>query len=359
MINGLKDRLLNISSSAKKIITISACVILTLAVSVGTVMACAKQVVISDSDGSEKKVITFKRYVEEVLSEEEVVLGLNDKMSVTANTELKDGMKIEIYRAYLVGIEENGKLEYKIATQPTAGGALTELGYNPKPTDRITPGFDEKVEEFGIIKFVRVEEETVEVTEVIPFDTKETEIKTMAVGTRKLVQKGAPGEKTVEYKILYEDGVEVSREVLSEKVTVEPITQIREVGPKPKPVLATIKGGTIETSRHGSLAYSDVITLEATAYDASSCGKAPSHPAYGITATGRRAGYGIVAVDPKVIPLGSRLYIENVDGSYIYGTAIAADTGGAIKGNRIDLCYDTRGEAIQFGRKKVKVYILK
>ena len=103
---------------------------------------------------------------------------------------------------------------------------------------------------------------------------------------------------------------------------------------------------------------SKVITANATAYDASSCGKAPSHPAYGITATGRRAGYGIVAVDPSIIPLGTKLYIESADGSYVYGTAIAADTGGAIKGNRIDLCYNTRAEAIQFGRRQMKVYIL-
>jgi 3D (Asp-Asp-Asp) domain-containing protein len=57
--------------------------------------------------------------------------------------------------------------------------------------------------------------------------------------------------------------------------------------------------------------------------------------------------------------LGTKLYIESADGSYVYGTAIAADTGGAIKGNRIDLCYNTRSEAISFGRRQMKVYILK
>ena len=102
-----------------------------------------------------------------------------------------------------------------------------------------------------------------------------------------------------------------------------------------------------------------MLTLNATGYDASSCGKSPSHPGYGITATGARAVYGIVAVDPGVIPLGSRLYIETADGSFIYGHAVAADTGGAIKGNRIDLCFNTRQEALNFGRRQVKVYVLK
>ncbi|MER3495758.1 MAG: hypothetical protein C4320_02400, partial [Armatimonadota bacterium] len=65
------------------------------------------------------------------------------------------------------------------------------------------------------------------------------------------------------------------------------------------------------------------------------------------------AGYGQVAVDPRVIPLGTMVYVEN------YGFAIASDTGGAIKGNRIDLCYRTNAECLRFGRRKVRVHILK
>ena len=72
------------------------------------------------------------------------------------------------------------------------------------------------------------------------------------------------------------------------------------------------------------------------------------------------AQYGVIAVDPKVIPLGSRVYIESSDGgkSWVYGFAVAADTGGAIKGNKIDLCYNTRAECLQFGRRSATVYIL-
>ena len=68
--------------------------------------------------------------------------------------------------------------------------------------------------------------------------------------------------------------------------------------------------------------------------------------------------YGVVAVDPRVIPLGSRLYIEAENGTWIYGTAVAADTGGAIKGNKIDLYVESYSDAINFGRRKAKVYIL-
>ena len=67
---------------------------------------------------------------------------------------------------------------------------------------------------------------------------------------------------------------------------------------------------------------------------------------------------GVVGVDPGVIPLGTRVYVETADGQYIYGTAVAADTGGAIKGNKIDICVDTSSEAYAFGRRTVNVYIL-
>ncbi len=77
----------------------------------------------------------------------------------------------------------------------------------------------------------------------------------------------------------------------------------------------------------------------------------PGHGCGTITATGMRARYGVVAVDPRVIPLGTHLYIEG------YGEAIAADTGSAIKGVRIDLCFDSLAQARAFGRRKVVVHI--
>ena len=88
--------------------------------------------------------------------------------------------------------------------------------------------------------------------------------------------------------------------------------------------------------------------MEATAYAPFVCGGSKS----GRTATGVMAGHGIAAVDPRVIRLGTKLYVEG------YGFCIAADTGGAIKGARIDLCYDTYRQAIQFGRRAVTVYVL-
>lgn len=78
----------------------------------------------------------------------------------------------------------------------------------------------------------------------------------------------------------------------------------------------------------------------------------------GRTATGKKPKYGYVAVDPKVIPLGTKLYIKTANGSWVYGYAVAEDTGGAIKGDRIDLFMNSKAEANRFGRRNVIVYVL-
>lgn len=117
------------------------------------------------------------------------------------------------------------------------------------------------------------------------------------------------------------------------------------------------------TSRGGynGLKYSSELNMEATAYTSSysDTGKNPGDPAFGITASGTRAKVGTVAVDPSVIPLGTKLYIKDINGQKDYGYAVAEDTGGAIKNIKIDLYFNTEDEAIQFGRREVKVYILK
>lgn len=119
------------------------------------------------------------------------------------------------------------------------------------------------------------------------------------------------------------------------------------------------KPGVITTDDGKEIKYKKVIDVYATAYCAckSCCGKSPSHPAYGITAMGTKAAHGTVAVDPRVISLGSRLYIEGIN-SYDYGYSQALDTGRAIKGNKIDLYFESHSEALKWGKKKVRVYVL-
>ena len=105
---------------------------------------------------------------------------------------------------------------------------------------------------------------------------------------------------------------------------------------------------TMETLSGDVLAYTDCLTVEATAYSGG-----------GKTAMGTAAGEGTVAVDPDVIPLGSRLYITAEDGSsWVYGYAVAEDTGGSIQGERIDLFFWSESDCRVFGRRTAKVYVL-
>ncbi len=354
----LWDKIVNMSSTTKRIITASTASVFVIAVTVFAYFAMSSTVVIVDGDNAARKIITFKNSVAEVLAEQGIRVGGYDKMSVAENTKLRDDMVIQIDRAYRVSVVEKGFIKTHIVTARTAGAVLNEAGYDVKETDKITPGYNEKVSAGEKITLIRCQEKMIEVVEEIPYESKTKDNAALASGRKKVVQKGKPGEMTVSYKVYFEDGVEVSREKVSEEVITPAIEQITEVGTQKAVTPNVVASAGVKTSRSGNLSYSKVLSIQATAYDASSCGKSPSHPGYGITATGRQAVYGVVAVDPSVIPLGSRLYIETPDGSYVYGTAVAADTGGAIKGNRIDLCFNTRQEALNFGRRQVNVYVL-
>lgn len=110
--------------------------------------------------------------------------------------------------------------------------------------------------------------------------------------------------------------------------------------------------------------YKEVIEATATAYCLCQkcCGKSPSSPGYGVTASGLKivpgTGMKVIAVDPKVIPLGSKVYVEGLNGAWDYGYAVAGDTGGAIKSMKIDLYMDSHEETLSWGRKKVNIYVI-
>lgn len=170
------------------------------------------------------------------------------------------------------------------------------------------------------------------------------------VDYRKVVQKGSDGMKKSVYSECFVDGKLTERILEEEIVYLDPVDEIIEVGTKEKE-LATSRGG---------FRFSNDMDMIATAYDLSfeSTGKNPGDPYYGITASGTKAQPGTVAVDPSVIPLGTKLYIASTDGSPDYGFATALDTGSAIKGYKIDLFMESNTDALNYGIRQVKVYIL-
>ncbi|MDX1932059.1 MAG: 3D domain-containing protein [Capsulimonadales bacterium] len=180
---------------------------------------------------------------------------------------------------------------------------------------------------------VRIEKTTERIP--LPFPVRRRYSTDLGVGDRIVKQIGQPGEKVVTYRDCFRDGKRTERVCLDRKVT-PPVPQIEVQG---------LRGMTL-ASRH-ALGGRRVITMRASAYGPSGNG------AWGMrTATGLRPGHGVVAVDPRFIPLRTKLYIEG------YGIAIAGDTGSAIKGDRIDLGMNSDGQAWRFGRRKVRVMIL-
>lgn len=255
---------------------------------------------------------------------------------VAANRD--DVVQSQRLESVLVSIIADGAQRQIHTAQMTVGATLKEAGIEVGPKDLVTPATSERPANGTRIKVVRVREAIEPVTELIAFDTVRTFTPSLRPGTVKETKAGVRGEKLVHYRVRYVDGDPVARTVVSAIVTKKPVNRVVSIGSKGR----YASRGEYRTRR--------VMRMTATAYDPGprSCGKY----ATGRTAIGLRAGYGVVAVDPKVIPMGTRLYVED------YGYAIAGDRGSAIKGNRIDLGFNTYAEARRFGRREVIVHVL-
>ncbi|WP_053954861.1 3D domain-containing protein [Inediibacterium massiliense] len=327
-------------------------IILGLVVLIGIFLgstALTKQITIKDGNKAVKLEVLFSN-VANAIQKSNLVLGDHDQVSYPLDSKVKDGMIIQIKRAHPVNVYADQKDIQVMTAYEKVEDILKEHKIKVGKKDKVQPALDEKVGKDETIKIARVKEKIVAQQEAIPFQSVIKYNQKLDQGKINIMQKGENGEKEVKYKIIYEDGVETSKEWVEEKIIVNPKNEIVEKG----------TAIYVATSR-GSISAKNVVKMTATAYDCSyaSTGKYPGHPYHGITSSGTRVRPGVVAVDPKVIPLGTKLYIKALDGSADYGFAVAEDTGGAIKGNKIDLYFESPKDTKRYGRRKVLVYILK
>ena len=240
-----------------------------------------------------------------------------------------------------IGVRYDDKVSDALARAAVTVGEIDEVS---APQDSIVSyGSDITVSRIAITEETKIVE--------IPYEKQVKKNKNKYVGQVTVLQKGKNGTKEQVVEVKTRDGVVVSETVMKETVIEQPIHRITEQGTRISPNVIGASGTV--TSRDGALRYSKVLEVTATAYSAE------EHYTNQWTASGARARVGLIAVDPRVIPLGTRMYITSMDGkSWVYGYAVAADTGGAIKGNKIDLYFDTVRECNKFGRRKAKVYIL-
>ena len=305
--------------------------------------AMKKEITIEDIEGV-KVVSTFKDTVSDVLEENNIQLIPQDKINLGMTEKLEDGTHIKISRAKKVTINSDGKDIVILTTAPDVKSALGEVQIKLGEKDRVSPGLDTAITGETTIAVTRVEERIVKQEMKMDFTNEVKKSDNLDKGLARVIKKGSQGLKELSIKVIFENGKEVKREIAEEKVLKEPVNGIIEEGTRT----------TFVSSRGQVTRFVRALKMTATAYDATfeSCGKHPDHPQYGITYSGLRVRPGIVAVDPKVIPLGTHLYVEG------YGEALAADIGSAIKGNRIDLYYESPEDVAKYGKRTVKVYVL-
>ena len=331
-------------------------VLIAVAVSAGTgfgAFAYLKKDVVINDNGKFIVCKTMRNTIKETLDQNNIAVNACDYISIPLETSLQRTKTNEIYikRAVPVYITADGTQTEVMTYRDTVAEMLKNSPVKPDVLDRLERAtLLDKISRDMSIKIVRVSENVLSEKEVIPFAVHKKANSRLDSGTERIVQAGQDGIREKQYKVVAEDGMEVSRQLLSESVIKTPVNMIAEFG--------TILN--YKTSRGDTVRYSKVMDMKATAYTASfkDTGKAPGHPLFGITATGIKAKKGVIAVDPKVIPLYTRVYVEIVGSTPDYGYAVAADVGGAIKGNKIDLYYDTQDYVNRFGVQKVKVYIL-
>ncbi|HEY8487373.1 MAG TPA: ubiquitin-like domain-containing protein [Limnochordales bacterium] len=298
--------------------------------------------VVLEVDGRARQEWVLAGRVADALRQARVALGPHDEVLPAAGTWVRPGMTIRVLRAFPVEVFSDGQRRVVRLARGSVAEALGRAGVRVGPLDRVEPELEQPVQPNMQVRVVRVREEVRVWRETVPFRTLRRPEPRWEQGRTGILREGRPGIVEHTELVRYENGRVVARRPVASRVVAQKVDRIVGVGTR-------VVWYTLETPV-GKLRYRRRLEMVATAYypGPESTGKS----ADGITATGMRAGHGVVAVDPRVIPLGTRLYIPG------YGLAVAGDVGGAIKGLRIDLGFSTLREALHFGRRRVTVYVL-
>lgn len=348
MLKKLMRKMSRLSLSAGKGVVLGICSALIIATCTGMTYASPCTVTIHETGKVPVKVTTTSISVGKLLAKQGIVLTEDDKINYELEDMVTNQSVIKINRAFPVNLTYQGETKECKTAAETVADVLEDEGIVLGGGDEVTPSLDAKVNENDHIVVVDHDVQYITVQEKLPYRTVENENADLAPGERVVVQKGEEGVIEYEYAYRYEDGSEVERRLVRELKLSDPVDEIVEYGPED-----VFELGAIPASKPSN--YSHVKTFQATAYDAS---PADNGIWAGQTSTGMPLVYGVVAVDPRVIPYGTKMYIESADGQYVYGYAIAGDCGGAIKGNKVDLFFPSRSDCYKFGRRNVNIYFL-
>ena len=316
----------------------------------------------------------------EVLDEAGLELGKDDIFTTQSGLGMSE---ITVQRKQLVTVIHGDKTLQVVSYGESVESLLSRMDLILGSTDVVSVPLDSATYDGMQITIAQAAEMEQTYTTAIPYKTVYCYDASLEDGEEQVLTAGVEGQLLCTATVSYVDGKEVNRIVTSQVVTRQPVDEVIAIGtyveqpeiipmptePKPtepvpsqpSPVAPTptdkveegmpiIGDGVITTAAGEVLTYTQKLDCVATAY---SCDGVP-----GYTFSGTPARVGAIAVDPTFIPLGTRMFIMTNDGEYIYGIATAEDIGGAVKGNIVDLYFDTFAECYQFGMRECSVYIL-
>ena len=276
-------------------------------------------------DGQPQEITTYEHTVAGFLTEQGIPYYEEDYLSTPPTGFIHDGMDFELLHATDFEVTADGETKAYKSLKTTVEEAIIDVGIKLRDRDIVIPKRETELKQDSQIVVKRVEIEKKTITEKVKFKTIEKDDTTMAEGKTKVLKEGKNGKDKVTYEITYIDGKEAKKKELSRKVIEKPVDKV-------------VANGT-QIEYNGKL-YSRKLVVKAYSYTGG-----------GTTAMGTRARVGEIAVDPRVIPLGTNVYIEGV------GARRAEDTGGNIKGNTIDIYMNTLSECRRWGVRYVTIYI--
>ncbi len=266
------------------------------------------------------------------------------------------GYDVTLAAGQTVTIHHQGSIISAQTRKETISSLLGRLHIEPAPLEMVAVDLSGSGVELTIADSLTYYDK---VRETVAYETVQVANPELPKGTERVVQAGSNGERTAIYEVIWSGGEQVARHFV-EEVDSTAVNEIIEYGTASTSVTAGDRIASVQKNADGSgtlvftsgatLNFSGAKSMTATAYT-SGYGGADNY-----TATGTAVRKGVVAVDKRVIPLGTKMYIVSNDGSVVYGMATAEDTG--VRGNKVDLYYDTYQQCINFGRRSCTVYIL-
>ncbi|MBU7594102.1 G5 and 3D domain-containing protein [Metabacillus halosaccharovorans] len=295
--------------------------------------------------GDERRTIwTTADTVKELIQQEDIDVTEHDRIEPALDTVIKNNLSLTIDKAFQITLNVGEEEKQHVwTTSTTVADFLKNQDVQLNELDKVEPALTDELTEKSNVTVTRIEKVTDVVEEPIAFNVVEKKDDNIEKGVQKVINSGKEGKQEKHYEVTIENGQEVTRKLLKTETVQKSEDRVVALGTK------VVQTSTTVASR-GNDSVSKEFYVNSTAYTANCNGCS------GTTATGvnlkANPNAKVIAVDPSVIPLGTKVYVEG------YGYAVAADTGSAIKGNKIDVFLSSKSAAYRWGSKRVKIKIL-